>query len=161
MVLEAGKPWAEADVDTAEAIDFLEFYGREAERIGAPQPLVRLHGEDNELQYIPLGTGVIIPPSNFPLAIMAGMTASAVVCGNPVVLKPASPTAVIAARFVSLLLEAGLPEEVIQFVPGPGSVIGDTLVEHPLTRFISFTGSLETGLRIYERAARLPVHSGA
>ncbi|MGU3469679.1 L-glutamate gamma-semialdehyde dehydrogenase [Paenibacillus sp. D51F] len=155
MVLEAGKPWGEADADTAEAIDFLDYYGREAERIGAPQPLIRLQGEDNELLYIPLGTGVVIPPWNFPLAIMAGMTAAALVCGNPVVLKPASPTAVIAARFVALLLEAGLPEQVIQFVPGPGSVIGDALVDHPLARFISFTGSLETGLRIHERASRL------
>lgn len=154
MVYEAGKTWPEADADTAEAIDFLEFYGREAERIGAPQPLVRISGEDNELTYIPLGVGVVIPPWNFPLAIMAGMTCSALVCGNTVVLKPASATAVVASKFVSLLLEAGLPEEVVQFVPGAGSEIGDLLVEHPLTRFVSFTGSLETGLRIYEKAAR-------
>ncbi|AJY76516.1 L-glutamate gamma-semialdehyde dehydrogenase [Paenibacillus beijingensis] len=154
MVCEAGKTWAEADADTAEAIDFLEFYGREAERIGAPQPLIPLSGEDNELTYIPLGVGVIIPPWNFPLAIMAGMTCSALVCGNTVVLKPASATAVIASKFVSLLLEAGLPEGVVQFVPGAGAEIGDALVEHPLTRFVSFTGSLETGLRIYEKAAK-------
>ncbi|MCZ8517413.1 L-glutamate gamma-semialdehyde dehydrogenase [Paenibacillus filicis] len=154
MVMEAGKSWTEADVDTAEAIDFLEFYGREMERLGDKQPLTSVPGEDNELTYIPLGVGVIIPPWNFPLAIMAGMTASAIVAGNTVVLKPASPTQVIAARFAALLEEAGVPEGVVNFLPGPGSEIGDYLVDHPLTRFISFTGSKEVGLRINERAAR-------
>lgn len=154
MVFEAGKTWAEADADTAEAIDFLEFYGREAERLAEPQPLIRIPGEDNELSYIPLGVGVIIPPWNFPLAIMAGMTSAAVAAGNTAVLKPASPTPVIAAKFLDALEEAGLPEGVVQFVPGPGRIVGDILVEHPLTRFISFTGSREVGLRINELAAR-------
>ncbi|CAG7604748.1 1-pyrroline-5-carboxylate dehydrogenase 2 [Paenibacillus solanacearum] len=153
MVLEAGKSWSEADADTAEAIDFLEFYGREMERLDQRQPLVRIPGEDNELTYIPLGVGIVIPPWNFPLAIMAGMTTAAVVAGNTVVLKPASATPVIAAKFVELLEEAGLPDGVVSFVPGSGSEVGDTLVDHPLTRFISFTGSREVGLRINERAA--------
>lgn len=154
LVFEAGKSWGEADADTAEAIDFLGFYGREVERLAERLPLTRIAGEDNELTYIPLGVGVIIPPWNFPLAIMAGMTAAAIGCGNTVVLKPASPTPVIAAKFVELLNEAGLPPEVVQYVPGSGAEVGDVLVDHPLTRFISFTGSREVGLHIYERAAK-------
>ncbi|CAM4211963.1 L-glutamate gamma-semialdehyde dehydrogenase [Paenibacillus alkaliterrae] len=153
LVYEAGKSWAEADGDTAEAIDFLEYYGREMERLADRQPLVTIAGEDNELVYIPLGVGIIIPPWNFPLAIMAGMTMAAVVAGNTVVLKPASPTAVIAAKFVELLDDAGLPDGVVNFLPGAGSEVGDFLVEHPLTRFIAFTGSREVGLRIIEKAA--------
>ncbi|MCQ6558926.1 L-glutamate gamma-semialdehyde dehydrogenase [Paenibacillus mendelii] len=154
MVVEAGKSWVEADVDTAEAIDFMEYYGREAERLAERQPLVRITGEDNELVYIPLGVGVVIPPWNFPLAILAGMTTSAIVCGNTVVLKPASAAPVIASKFMELLTEAGLPAGVVNYLPGPGGEVGDYLVDHPLTRFISFTGSREVGLRINERAAK-------
>ncbi|KRE49265.1 L-glutamate gamma-semialdehyde dehydrogenase [Paenibacillus sp. Soil522] len=153
LVYEAGKSWTEADGDTAEAIDFLEYYGREMERLSERQPIVALAGEDNELVYIPLGVGIIIPPWNFPLAIMAGMTMAAVVAGNTVVLKPASPTSVIAAKFVELLEAAGLPDGVVNFLPGAGSEVGDFLVEHPLTRFICFTGSREVGLRINEKAS--------
>jgi 1-pyrroline-5-carboxylate dehydrogenase len=155
LVYEAGKNWAEADADTAEAIDFLEFYAREAVRLAETKDLTRLEGEDNELEYIPLGVGIVIPPWNFPLAIMAGMTAAAIVTGNTVVLKPATPTPVIAAKFVELLEEAGLPGGVVNYVPGSGAVIGDYLVDHPKTRFISFTGSKEVGVRIYERAAKV------
>lgn len=155
MVVEAGKSWAEADADTAEAIDFLEFYGREMLRLNERQPLTRIPGEDNELTYIPLGVGAIIPPWNFPLAIMVGMTSAAVVAGNTVVLKPASPTNVIAAKFIEILEEAGLPSGVVNFVPGPGEEVGEYLVRHPLTRFISFTGSREVGLRINELAAKI------
>ncbi|WP_214630675.1 L-glutamate gamma-semialdehyde dehydrogenase [Paenibacillus agaridevorans] len=153
LVYEAGKSWAEADGDTAEAIDFMEFYGREMERLSERQPLVPLAGEDNELVYLPLGVGVIIPPWNFPLAIMVGMTMAAVVAGNTVVLKPASPTAVIAAKFMELLEDAGLPDGVVNYLPGAGGEIGDFLVEHTLTRFVCFTGSREVGLRINEKAA--------
>jgi 1-pyrroline-5-carboxylate dehydrogenase len=153
LVYEAGKSWAEADGDTAEAIDFLEYYGREMERLSERQPIVAIAGEDNELVYIPLGVGIIIPPWNFPLAIMVGMTMAAVVAGNTVVLKPASATAVIAAKFVELLEDAGLPDGVVNFLPGAGSEVGDFLVEHPLTRFICFTGSREVGLRINEKAS--------
>ncbi|MDF2721169.1 MAG: L-glutamate gamma-semialdehyde dehydrogenase [Paenibacillus sp.] len=154
ITLEAGKTRAEADAETAEAIDFMEFYGREMLRLSEPQPLTRLADEDNELVYIPLGPGVVIPPWNFPLAITAGMTTAALVAGNTVVLKPSSQTPVIAALLVELLLEAGIPEGAINYLPGPGGGIGDYLVDHRLTRFVCFTGSRDVGLRIYERASR-------
>lgn len=154
MVYEVGKNWAEADADVAEAIDFMEFYGREMLRLAEPQPLVPFAGEDNRLTYIPLGVGVVIPPWNFPLAIMVGMTTAAVVSGNTVLLKPASTSPIIAAKFIELMEQIGLPAGVINFIPGPGSQIGDFLVEHPKTRFISFTGSRDTGLHINERAAK-------
>src|SRR5919199_3453660 len=128
MVYEAGKTWPEADADTAEAIDFLEYYGREALRLAEPRSLPRLAGEDNELMYLPLGVGIVIPPWNFPLAITLGMTAAAIVTGNTVLLKPASLTPVIAARFVDLLVGAGMPPGVVNFVPGGGAEIGDFLI---------------------------------
>jgi len=154
MVVEIGKTWAEADADTAEAIDFLEFYAREMYRLSEPQPLTRIPGEDNELYYIPLGVGLVIPPWNFPCAITVGMTSAAIVAGNTVILKPASLTPVIAAQFVEIMEEAGLPPGVLNYLPGPGASVGDYLVAHPKTRFISFTGSKEVGLRINETAAR-------
>ncbi|MGA7094503.1 MAG: L-glutamate gamma-semialdehyde dehydrogenase [Candidatus Cybelea sp.] len=154
LVYEVGKSWVEADGDIAEAIDFLEFYAREALRYAQPQPVVPLDGERNELVYIPLGVGAIIPPWNFAGAIMMGMTAAAIVCGNTVVVKPSSDSAVIAAWFVDLLHEIGLPPGVVNFVPGSGSEIGDLIVTHPEIRFISFTGSKEVGLRINELAAQ-------
>jgi 1-pyrroline-5-carboxylate dehydrogenase len=154
MVYEVGKSWVEADADTAEAIDFMEFYAREALRYAGEHPVTPIPGEQNELRYIPLGVGVVIPPWNFAFAIMAGMTSAAVVTGNTVVLKPSSDSAVIAAWFVDLLHEVGVPKGVVNFVPGNGSVIGDAIVDHPLTRFVSFTGSKEVGLRVNERAAK-------
>jgi len=153
MIHEAGKPWAEADGDTAEAIDFCEFYAREALRIGGEQPLARIPGERNELRYIPLGAGAVIPPWNFPLAIMAGMTAAAAVSGNTVVMKPSSDAPAIAYAFMEVLEEAGMPPGVVNFLTGPGASVGDPLIDHPKTRFIAFTGSKEVGLRINERAA--------
>jgi 1-pyrroline-5-carboxylate dehydrogenase len=155
MVYEAGKSWVEADADTAEAIDFLEYYGREAIRLAAPVDLPRLSGEDNELIAQPLGVGIVIPPWNFPLAITLGMTAAAVVTGNTVVLKPASLTPIIAARAVDLLARAGLPPGVVNFLAGSGGEIGDYLVGHPRTRFISFTGSREVGVHINALAAQV------
>ena len=154
MTLEIGKSWAEADADVAEAIDFLEFYAREMVRLSRPIELVPFQGEENQAKYIPLGVGVVIPPWNFPLAILVGMTAGAIVTGNTVVLKPASNTPIIAAKFMELLVEAGLPAGVVNFVPGGGGEIGDFLVDHPKTRFINFTGSREVGLRISHRAAK-------
>ncbi len=154
LVLEVGKPWIEADADTAEAIDFLEFYAREALRYAHPPALIPTVGEENRLTYIPLGVGIVIPPWNFAFAIMAGMTAAAVVAGNTVVLKPSSDSPVIAAAFVDLLHEAGLPAGVVNFVPGSGRTIGDALVAHPRTRFVAFTGSKEVGLHINELAAK-------
>ena len=155
MVYEAGKTWPEADADTAEAIDFLEFYGREAVRLAGPHPLPRLAGEDNDLMYMPLGVGIVIPPWNFPLAITCGMTAAAIVTGNTAILKPASLTPIIAARMVDLFHEAGTPAGVVNFLPGSGGEIGDFLVAHPRTRFISFTGSREVGTHIYSLASRV------
>ncbi|HEX6121971.1 MAG TPA: L-glutamate gamma-semialdehyde dehydrogenase [Ktedonobacterales bacterium] len=155
QIYEVGKSWVEADGDTAEAIDFLDFYAREALRLAEEQPITPIPGERNELRYIPLGVGVAIPPWNFPCAIMAGLTTSALVAGNTVILKPASTAATIAGRFVDLLEDAGVPPGVVSFLPGPGGVVGDALVQHPLTRFISFTGSREVGLRINELASTL------
>ncbi|MFD2611428.1 L-glutamate gamma-semialdehyde dehydrogenase [Paenibacillus gansuensis] len=156
MIYEAGKNWPEADADTAEAIDFMEYYAREMIRLSETnehRPLTKVPGEDNKLSYIPLGVGVVIPPWNFPLAICVGMTTAAVVSGNTVLLKPASVTPVIAHMFVELMEEVGLPAGVINFIPGSGAEVGDYLTTHPKTRFISFTGSKEVGLRINRLAA--------
>ncbi|MGW9019284.1 L-glutamate gamma-semialdehyde dehydrogenase [Priestia megaterium] len=155
LVKEAGKPWKEADADTAEAIDFLEFYARQMVQLKDGAPVQSREGEVNKFNYIPLGVGVIISPFNFPLAIMAGTAAAAIVAGNTILLKPANNTPVIAAKFVEVMKEAGLPEGVLNYVPGSGAEIGDYLVDHPKTRFVSFTGSREVGCRIYERAAKV------
>lgn len=154
LILEIGKSHAEADGDVAEAIDFLEFYGREMIRLGGPQPVVPYPGEENELYYVALGVGLIVPPWNFPLAILVGMTSAAIVAGNTVLLKPSSETPAIAYQFVKIMEEAGLPKGVLNFVPGPGASVGDMLVAHAKTRFIAFTGSKEVGLRINEMAAK-------
>jgi len=158
MVLEVGKPWAEADADVAEAIDFCEFYAREALRLAEPQTLTRLPGTDNDLVYLPLGVGLIVPPWNFPLAILTGMTAGAIVAGNTVLLKPSSLTPIIGAKLMEALEEAGLPPGVVNFIPGPGGEVGEYLIDHPRIRFVSFTGSREVGCHIHETAAR--VHPG-
>jgi 1-pyrroline-5-carboxylate dehydrogenase len=154
MVYEVGKSWVEADADVAEAIDFLEFYGRQMLRLALPQPLVPRPGTENELVYIPLGAGAVISPWNFPCAIAMGMTSAAVVAGNTVVFKPASTAPTIAYKFFELLEEVSLPPGVVNFLPGPGGAIGDALVLHPQTRFIAFTGSKEVGLHINELAAK-------
>jgi 1-pyrroline-5-carboxylate dehydrogenase len=154
MIFEVGKTWVEADADTAEAIDFLEFYGREALRLADPAPLVPSpYPEDNYLRYLPLGVGAIIPPWNFALAIMAGMTSAAIVTGNTVVLKPSPDAAVTAAHFVDLLHELGLPPGVVNYLPGDALTVGESLVADRRTRFVSFTGSKAVGLRINEVAA--------
>ncbi|MBM3335923.1 aldehyde dehydrogenase family protein, partial [Candidatus Sumerlaeota bacterium] len=155
MALEVGKNWIEADADVAEAIDLVDFYGREVLRYAEPQPLVRIPSERNELRYIPLGVGVVIPPWNFPLAILAGMTTMTWAAGNTAVLKPSSDAPAVAKQYVQLLEEIGLPPGVVNLLTGPGGSIGDSLVAHPHTRFISFTGSKEVGLRINEIAARI------
>src|SRR6185369_5385149 len=118
------------------------------------QPTVQMPGEKDEMQYLPLGVGIIIPPWNFPLAILAGMTVAALVTGNTAVIKPSSETPTVAAKFAELLLEAGFPDRSFSFLPGSGSAIGDLLVQHPKTRFIAFTGSRDVGLRINELAAK-------
>ncbi len=154
MIYEVGKSWVEADADTAEAIDFLEFYARETLRLAEEQPIVRIEGEENKLVYIPLGVGAVIPPWNFPCAIMIGMTSASFAAGNAVILKPASTAPAIAYQFIRILKDIGLPDGVVNFLTGSGSVIGDALVDHPQLRFIAFTGSREVGLRIYERASK-------
>ena len=155
LTCEVGKNWAEADADVGEVIDFLEFYAREALRLAAATTPIQYPGERDELLYIPLGVGAVIPPWNFPLAIMGGMTSASIVAGNTVVLKPSSDAPTIAARFVEVLEEAGMPDGVVNFCPGSGSTFGNAVVEHPKTRFIAFTGSKAVGLEINQRAARV------
>jgi 1-pyrroline-5-carboxylate dehydrogenase len=154
LVAEAGKTWPEAEADVSEAIDFCEYYARQMVRLAHPEALVQLPGERDDLVYLPLGAGVIIPPWNFPLAILVGMTVAALVTGNTVVIKPSSETPTIAAKFVEVLHAAGFPPRSFALCIGNGSVIGDLLVEHPKTRFVSFTGSREVGLRINQLAAQ-------
>ncbi|NIR47795.1 L-glutamate gamma-semialdehyde dehydrogenase [candidate division KSB1 bacterium] len=154
MIHETGKNWVEADADTAEAIDFLEFYGREMLRYADEQPVTPVPGEENELIYIPLGVGAVIPPWNFPLAILTGMTSAAIVTGNCVLLKPASDSPTIGHKYLEIIQEAGLPPGVLNYMPGSGGTIGDHIVSHPKIRFIAFTGSKEVGLRINELAAK-------
>ena len=154
LTYEVGKNWAEADADVGETIDFLEFYAREALRLAAAAPPIQYPGEHDELLNIPLGVGAVISPWNFPFAIMAGMTSAAIVSGNTVVLKPSSDSPTIAARFMEVLEEAGLPPGVVNFCPGSGASFGNAVVAHAKTRFIAFTGSKEVGLDIHERAAK-------
>lgn len=156
LIFEVSKNWAEADADIAETIDFCEFYAYEARRLASAKAPVQLPGEHDQLFYIPLGVGAVIPPWNFPCAIMAGMTLASIVSGNSVILKPSSDSPTIAAKFVEILEEAGMPEGVVNFCPGAGASFGDSIVAHPKTRFIAFTGSREVGLRINKVAADVP-----
>jgi 1-pyrroline-5-carboxylate dehydrogenase len=154
LVLEAGKTFPEAEAETAEAIDFCEYYAREMARLAGPQPVVQMPGEHDEMVYIPLGVGIVIPPWNFPLAILAGMTVATLVTGNTAIVKPSSETPTIAVKFADILLEAGFPERSFTLLTGSGAAVGDTLVQHPKTRFVAFTGSRDVGLRINELAAK-------
>ncbi len=154
LVFEAGKTWPEAEAEVAEAIDFCEYYAREMARLAGPQPVVQLPGERDEMRYLPLGVGIVIPPWNFALAILAGMATAALVTGNVVIIKPSSETPTVAAKFVEVLLEAGFPARSFSFITGSGAAIGDVLVKHPRTRFVSFTGSRDVGLHINELAAK-------
>ena len=156
LVVESGKTWPEAEGDVSEAIDFCDYYARQALKLARPDPVVQLEGERDEMVYLPLGVGVVIPPWNFPLAILVGMTTAALVVGNTVVIKPSSDTPTIAAKFAEVLLEAGFPPESFSLLTGSGGAIGDVLVSHPKTRFISFTGSRDVGLHINELAAKTP-----
>ncbi|MFZ5644302.1 MAG: L-glutamate gamma-semialdehyde dehydrogenase [Bacillota bacterium] len=159
QVYEVGKNWAEADADVAEAIDFLEYYGREMIRLSKPRRVGKAPGELSHLFYEPKGVGAIIAPWNFPFAISVGMTAAAVVTGNAVIYKPASQSPVIGAKVYDIFRKAGLPHGVLNFLPGPGGEIGDYLVTHPGVEFITFTGSMEVGLRIIELASKTPEHA--
>src|SRR5438445_2515199 len=153
LVFEVSKNWAEADGDIAETIDFCEYYSREALRLSQTELPVQMPGERDTLRYIPLGVGAVIPPWNFPSAIMAGMTLASIVSGNTVILKPSSDSPTIAAKFVELLEEAGMPGGVVNFCPGAGASFGNAVVAHPKTRYVAFTGSREVGLDINKSAA--------
>ncbi len=154
LVCEAGKTFPEAEAETAEAIDFCEYYAREMARLASPQQVVQMPGEHDEMLYIPLGVGIVIPPWNFPLAILAGMAIATLVTGNTAIIKPSSETPTIAAKFAEALLEAGFPERSFTLLTGSGAAVGDTLVQHPKTRFVAFTGSRDVGLHINELAAK-------
>uniref|UniRef100_A0A831UFC9 L-glutamate gamma-semialdehyde dehydrogenase n=1 Tax=Geobacter metallireducens TaxID=28232 RepID=A0A831UFC9_GEOME len=158
QILEIGKQWDQAYADVTEAIDFLEYYAREMIRLGEPQRVGHAPGELNHYFYEPKGVAAVIAPWNFPLAISMGMASAAIVTGNCVVFKPSGITSIIGWHLVELFREAGLPEGVFNYTPGRGSVMGDYLVDHPDVSLIAFTGSMETGLRIIERAAK--VHPG-
>ncbi len=154
-MLEVGKTWPEADADVAEAIDFCEFYGREMLRYARVKLPTQMRGEKDDLNYLPLGVGIVVPPWNFPLAILVGMSTAAIVTGNTIILKPSSDSPLIAYTFMEIMEKAGLPPGVVNFLVGPGAEVGDTLVRHPRTRFVAFTGSKEVGIRINEEAARV------
>ena len=157
-ILEAGKNYAEAEAHVNEAIDFVEYYARQAMSLAEPLPTHDYPGEENTSFLMPIGVGAVIPPWNFPLAILTGMTVGPVVAGNTVVTKPSPSTPIIAQQFMACVQEAGFPPGVINLLTGEDSDIGDPLVDHPRVRFINFTGSLATGTRINERAAK--VHEG-
>lgn len=154
QVHEAGKPWADADGDVCEAIDFCEYYGREMLRIDAGGVVQSPPGESNRLTYQSRGVGVVIAPWNFPLAIPLGMVAAGLVTGNAVVFKPSEQTPAIASKIVEAFEAAGLPPGVLQFLPGIGEDIGPALVSHPKVAFVAFTGSKQVGLSIVENAAK-------
>ena len=156
MTLEAGKPWREANGDVDEAVDFLEYYGREMLRLGTPRRMGHAPGEHNVYFYQPRGVALVVAPWNFPLAILTGMTSAALVAGNPVIVKPAGPTPVIAAQMVRILEAAGAPPGAVNFLPSPGGEVGDYLVRHPGVDLVAFTGSMEVGLRIIGQAAQHP-----
>ncbi len=155
QVLEIGKQWDQAYADVTEAIDFLEYYAREMIRLGEPQRVGHAPGEINQYFYEPKGVAAIISPWNFPLAISLGMASAAIVTGNPVVFKPSNLTGIIGWQLVEIFHDAGLPAGVFNYVPGKASVIGDFIVDHPDISLIAFTGSVEVGLRIIERAAKV------
>jgi len=152
QVLEAGKNWLEADADVCEAIDFLNYYAVQAERLDAPR-VVELSGEHNQFEYRPKGIGLVLAPWNFPLAILTGMLSATIVCGNTAIVKPSSLTPVIAARFMQLLREVGLPPGVVNFLPGEGAEVGAYLAASPAINMIAFTGSREVGTRLIGVAA--------
>jgi len=154
MVFETGKPWEEADADLAEAVDFCEYYARQAINELSPVKMGNKEGEENIQFYQGRGPSVIIAPWNFPLAILCGMTSAALVAGNPVLIKPSSNSVGIAYLFFKLILQAGFPKEIAHFLPGSGEKIGNFLVEHPLVAQIAFTGSEQVGLSIIEKAAK-------
>jgi RHH-type proline utilization regulon transcriptional repressor/proline dehydrogenase/delta 1-pyrroline-5-carboxylate dehydrogenase len=154
MILEAGKPWLEADADVSEAIDFCRFYAIEVRRLDEGSVTQAVPGERCVQRWMPRGVGAVIAPWNFPIAILCGMTAAAALAGNAVVMKPAEQTTIIAAAFMDVLAEAGLPPGVVNFSPGYGEDVGAFLVAHPGVDFIAFTGSRAVGLQIWAAAGQ-------
>ena len=153
-VRECAKPWSEADADICEAIDFLEYYSRQAMDLEKSSGLIQLPGERNTLFRRPRGIVAVISPWNFPFAIATGMTAAGLATGNAVCLKPAEQSPACALAVVEALLEAGVPDGVISLLPGDGDV-GAALVESPGIHTIAFTGSSPVGLEIIRKAANL------
>ncbi|CAN5155487.1 MAG: L-glutamate gamma-semialdehyde dehydrogenase [Chloroflexia bacterium] len=158
MAYELDKAWDEAEGEVCEAIDMMEWNGREMLRLSQHMSFAHLPNEANSYHYLPMGVGAIIPPWNFPLAIFTNMTMAPVIAGNTVVVKPASNTPVIGYKMIELMEEAGVPPGVVNFLPGGGEEIGDAMVDDPRVSFVAFTGSQKVGVRIYERAAK--VHPG-
>jgi RHH-type proline utilization regulon transcriptional repressor/proline dehydrogenase/delta 1-pyrroline-5-carboxylate dehydrogenase len=159
MVLEAGKPWREADADVAEAIDFCEFYADGAEALASPHG-VDVPGEENRFEFLPRGVAAVIAPWNFPLAILAGMTTAALATGNTVVMKPAEQTPLVAAQLLDAFIAAGFPPGVVNYLPGAGETAGAALVDHPDVALVAFTGSRAVGLAINRRAAEVSAAGG-
>lgn len=155
QILEVGKPWAEADGDVCEAIDFCRYYARHMRELAKPLRVGHAPGEVSQYIYKPRGVAVVIAPWNFPLAILTGQVVAALVTGNTVVMKPAEQSSLVASGLMKILMEAGIPKDVVQFLPGYGEVIGDYLVKHPLTTTIAFTGSKAVGLLIARNAANV------
>ncbi|MFP4398074.1 MAG: proline dehydrogenase family protein, partial [Desulfonatronovibrio sp.] len=153
QVLEVGKQWSQAHGDVAEGIDFMEYYARDMLRLGQPRRMGRAPGEVNHLFYQSKGIAAVISPWNFPLAISAGMTSAALVTGNCVLFKPAGVASVIGYGLAEIYRKAGIPDGVFHYIPGRGSIIGDYIVEHPDISLIAFTGSMEVGLRIVNKAS--------
>ncbi|HUR60541.1 MAG TPA: L-glutamate gamma-semialdehyde dehydrogenase, partial [Opitutaceae bacterium] len=160
LILEAGKPWAEADADISEAIDFCRFYAAEMRELDRPRVTQPVPGERCVQRWTPRGTGVVIAPWNFPLAILCGMTVAPVVAGNTVIMKPAEQTSIIAGALMDIFLEAGIPAGVINLLTGRGEDVGAHLVAHPQIDFVAFTGSRAVGLKIWETAGRTPPGQG-
>ncbi len=155
-VYEVGKTWKDADADVTEAVDYLQYYGREMLRLGTPRRLGGYPGEDNEYRYVPRGVGVVISPWNFPLAIPAGMVSAGIVTGNCIIFKPSGLSSVLGYKLSEVFRLSGLPSGVLNFLPGSGGDVGEYLVSHPAVDFIVFTGSKDVGLRIVRLAGETP-----
>lgn len=154
MTFESGKPWREADGDLCEAIDFLEYYAGQAEELAKGVDFSAVPGEENRMFYEGRGVAGVIAPWNFPLAILTGMASGALAAGCPVLLKPAVESPIIAAKMVSIMHEAGVPKDVLHYLPGPGPTVGQAIVDDPSIAMIAFTGSKAVGLKIVEESAR-------
>ena len=151
-VFEVGKPWAEADGDIREAMDFCRFYAAQMRRLGRPRLTQHVPGEESYHHYWPRGVALVIAPWNFPIAILCGMVSAALVTGNTVIMKPSEQCIICGAMLMQIFEEAGVPPGVLNFLSGHGSVIGAHLVDHKDVDLIAFTGSREVGLKIWESA---------